>query len=157
MGYVGLRSGLPAELLKLFAVLGGFFLSFSLYGQIGLFLASVSFLSLPWAEALSLITLVVLLYLGLTRLGRLLEPFIKVAFNERINSVGGLVLGLIRGGLVASILLVILLELPSNYLERLIRGRSLTGKSVSEIAPTVYDGLLEVPRWIVDKIEPLEK
>ena len=57
MGYVGFRLGLPAEIIKVVGVVGGFFLSFRYYQTLGGTLPGRTFLRVEWAEALMMVSL----------------------------------------------------------------------------------------------------
>jgi len=139
MGYIGFRLGLSSELIKLVGVIVGFFVSFGCYQGLGDFVARETFLSTEWAGTLVMMGLVAGVYLGVTVFLRTLERWVKIGFQERLNQVGGLLAGICRGGLVASILLVALRQLPSERLFSSIEEKSLTGATVSRVAPKVYD------------------
>jgi len=146
MGYIGFRLGLGVELVKLAGTVGGFFLSFRVYQAVGDFLASKTFLSTEWAAALSMSVLTVAGYFVLTRLLRLLEHLAKLTFDKKIDRLGGLLIGMARGLLTASVVLTILLQLPSPYLQAAIQEKSVSGKTVSRMAPAVYDTLNQLSR-----------
>lgn len=139
MGYVGFHGGLSSELVKLTAVVAGFFLSFRYYQTLGDFLAEQTFLRVEWAAALALVAGMVVTYLLLTRVLRLMEKLVQVSFETRLNQMGGLVVGLVRAGLVTSVLLVTLRQLPSESLAASIEQHSLTGPVISRLAPAIYD------------------
>lgn len=139
MGYVGFQIGLSSELIKLAGVGCGFFVSFGYYQGLGDALAEKTFLSMEWAAALVMVSLVSAIYFGLTRLLRLGEKFVQLTFQSTLNQLGGLLVGIFRAGLVASVILVALRQLPSPALASSIEEHSLTGHAISRIAPTIYD------------------
>ena len=145
MSYIGFRLGLSSELVKLAAVVGGFFVSFRYYQGVGDFVAHQTFLSTEWAGALVMVGLIAGVYIGVILVMRLLERLAQLTFHAKVNQVGGLLVGLVRGGLVASVILVALRQLPSSYLAASIEERSLTGPIVSRMAPAVYD---TVTPWV---------
>ena len=145
MGYIGFRLGLGSELVKLSGLMGGFFVSFRYYQGFGDAMARRTFLRPEWAAALAMVILVGVTYFVVSRCLRLLEHLIKVSFEERLNQVGGLLVGLLRGTLVTSVVLVVCQQLPSPYMQESITEHSLSGAAVSRAAPFVYDVLRALP------------
>ena len=145
MGYIGFRLGLGCELVKLTGLTGGFFVGFRYYQGFGDAMAKRTFLRPEWAAALAMVILVLVTYFVLTRGVRLLEHLVKVNFEDRLSQVGGLLVGLLRGMLVTSVVLVICQQLPSPYMQESITEHSLSGGTVSRAAPVVYDALRTLP------------
>lgn len=141
MGYIGFRLGLSVELLKLSGTVGGICVGFRYYQAAGDWVAAYSFLSTEWASTLAMGVLVVAGYFGVTRLFRLGERLVQMSFEKRVNQVGGLAAGLVRGALVASVVLVACMQLPAPHLQESIDPHSVSGKAVSKMAPAVYDTL----------------
>ena len=142
MGCIGFKLGLSAEMVKMAGAVGAFFVSYRFYQELSNGLASWSFLSIEWAAALMMAILVVLGYLAITQLLRRLEKVMQVTFQAKLNKLGGLVAGVARGALVASVILVICSQLPSPYLNASIMERSFSGSLVSRTAPALYDALV---------------
>jgi len=149
MGYVGFQIGLLSELVKLTALTVGFFVSFRNAQAWGSAVASRTFLSEDWAVAFTLVLSVVGIYWLATRALRFLDRFAQVNVLEKLDQVGGLGLGCIRGVLTASVLLVVLQQLPSAYLKESINQHSLSGSSVVRTAPAVCDFLSALPRRLL--------
>ncbi len=146
MGYIGFRVGLEAELIKLAGLTGGFLVGFRYYQEWGDVIAGHTFLGVEWAAALALAFLAVGVYLAVTRLLGYFGSLVKVSFQDRFAQVGGLLAGLLRALLVASVVLVGFQQLPSQTLQASIEEHSLTGHGVSRMAPVVYDALCSVPQ-----------
>lgn len=140
MGYIGFRLGLYAEFIKLAALAGGFFVAFRYHAGAGGWVAQRSFLTVEWANALMLSIFLVGGYVLVTRALRLLEKVMQVTFEQRVSRLAGLGAGLVRGMATASILLVILGQLPSPYLKASIEERSVSGRVIQRVAPAVYAG-----------------
>ncbi len=153
MGYVGFRLGIGAELIKLVGLTAGFFLSFRFYQGLGDALAERSFLSPEWALVLVMVALAAGGYFLVTRALRLLERLVKVSFQERFNQVGGLIVGMGRGLLVASLFLVACQQLASSRMQESIQQNSWSGRWVSRAAPAVYDTLRLLPRRVLARVE----
>jgi len=141
MGYIGLQLGLGSELVKLTGLVGGFFVSFRYYQGVGDLMAQRTFLRPEWAAALAMVLLLALTYFAVTRVLRLMEPLVQVSFEKRLSQAGGLVVGLGRGILVTSVVLVLCQQLPSPYMQESITQHSLTGGAVSRAAPALYHTL----------------
>ncbi|MBI3322755.1 MAG: CvpA family protein [Candidatus Omnitrophica bacterium] len=153
MGYVGFKSGMSAELVKLVALIAGFFVSFKYYQGMGDALAGASGLPTEWAAALTMAVTVIVLYFVVTRLLRLSEKLVQVTFAKQINSAGGLAAGVLRGLLTASVLLTALLQVPAPYLQASILEHSMSGQGVSRAAPVVYDALAGLPARLLSGTE----
>ena len=67
----------------------------------------------------------------------------RVEFVPAVESNGGLILGLIRGVIIASLILVILVWLPFAQLKKAIAKDSYLGPVVLEISPTIHDSLIK--------------
>ena len=142
MGYIGFQMGLFVELIKLLGVVSGFFVSFRYYQRIGDWISIKTHLSVEWAGAITMVVLVIVVYLVVTRILHLIEKVMQVSFQNKINKAGGLLAGLIRAGLITSVILVVCQQLPSPYLMASIERRSLSGNVLSHMAPKVYDSVM---------------
>ena len=145
MGYVGFQAGLGTELVKTGGLVAGFFVSFRIYQGWGDSLAGWIHLSAEWAGALAMTLWVILVYLAVTRLLGVLGKLVQVNFQEKVGRFGGLLVGMGRGLLTASVILVICQQLPSPHIQASIEEHSFSGRFLSRAAPAVYDGLNRVP------------
>ena len=156
MGYVGFKSGMSAELLKLAGLVVGFFVSFKYYQRIGDELAGGAGLRAEWAAVLTMAFLVAVIYFAVTRLLRLTEKLVQVTFAKQVSEAGGALIGAFRGLLAASVILVIFLQIPAPYLQASILEHSWSGKVVSRAAPLVYDTLSALPGRLLSGVERKE-
>lgn len=145
---------MSAELIKLVALVAGFFVSFRYYQQMGDMLAGGTGLSTEWASAVVMAFLVAVVYFAVTRLLRLSERMVQVTFAKQLNEAGGALMGALRGMLVASVLLVIFLQIPAPALQASILEHSWSGKAVSRAAPLVYDGVTALPGRLLSGMGP---
>ena len=153
LGYMGIRQGLGEELVKLTAVLVGLFVGFRWYQYVGDWVAGHTTLSHEWAGAAMLVALVFLPYLVTGFLLRLLQKLVTLQFAQPVNQAGGAVASVARAGLVMSIALVTLQQLPSDYLRASIEERSFSGRYVARLAPAVYDA---ISPWMTHHIPGVE-
>lgn len=98
-----------------------------------------SFLTEPWVGVLSFVVLWAGGYLLFTWGLRLIEKLAQVSFQETLNKVGGLLVGLLRGAMVLSVLFILLRQLPSPYLTASIEQHSMSGRFLVRVAPKVYE------------------
>ncbi|MFA6078394.1 MAG: CvpA family protein [Candidatus Omnitrophota bacterium] len=68
----------------------------------------------------------------------LLNKIVKMQWHPLIEKFGGLILGIARASVVASLVLAVLALTPLPYLQRSIRDKSLTGVYFLRIGPSIY-------------------
>ncbi len=68
----------------------------------------------------------------------MVDKMIKVTWHPAIESLGGLIAGILRAAVVASLVLIIIAMVPASYLQRSIRDKSLMGMTFLSIGPVVY-------------------
>lgn len=68
----------------------------------------------------------------------ILDKIVKVSWNPLIEKFGGLLAGIIKGGLVVSAILIVMVLTPLSYLKMSIMEKSLTGMYFLRIGPGVY-------------------
>jgi len=100
----GFFKGLILSLASLIGLIAGLYVSWHFSDYVAQQLASVVSLSGAILKVLSFILTFVLIVFLVHLLGLLLEKVIKVAGLGFVNKLGGLLLGLIKGGLLVSIL-----------------------------------------------------
>ena len=154
MGYVGYSLGLSAELVKLAGLCTGFFVSFHYYQGLADALASRTPLRVEWASVVVMTGLVVAVYLLVSWGLRLLEKLVKLAFQSNLEQIGGVVFGIVRGVLVASLILAILRQLPSPYVNASIEEHSSTGPVVVKAAPALYDAGMPIVSRLAGLVRP---
>ena len=143
-----------AELARLVGLTVGFFIGFRYYQGVGDVVARNSFLGVEWAAAVAMMGLVLAGYLAVLLLLRFVGKVVQVTFQPKIGQAGGLLVGLLRGVLVSSVILVVCQQLPSSYLQASIQEHSLTGRTVSRMAPAAYDFISAVPGQVVRVLQP---
>lgn len=151
--YVAFQSGLSHEIFPLFATAGTLVLSLHYYHPIAVFL-NQNAMRLP-VQLLDLLSfLVLLLGLGIVFkfIGVFVDKVIKVTWHPVVEKFGGLVIGMLRACVVASIVLAILVLIPLPYLQKSIRDRSMTGMYFLGIGPGIYSKVSRILPTM--KIEP---
>ena len=142
MSYVAFSDGLSHEI---FPFLGSIIIvvaGLHYYARIGAFI-SANLLNIPVeiSNFFGFLALVIVLGLVLKFIKSLLEKLIKVQWHPVIEKFGGLIVGIMRAYITASIILMLFALMPLSYLQWSIRDKSLTGKYVLAAGPEIYERL----------------
>lgn len=143
IGYVSLKKGLPVEIFKLLGTLTATFLSLHYYFSISLFLQQRFFNKkepLLILEFFVFLVLVISGYLIFVLLRNIFYRFIKMQAVSYLDKWGGLVLGTIRGVLLVSLIIFMLVFSGVNYFETRVK-HSFLGRRLFNIAPATYSWL----------------
>jgi len=152
MSYVAFQDGLSHEILP---VIGSvFMIVFSLhyYQKISSFLYDIGFV-VPILLLNPVIFLALNLLIGLLFrvLKSIIDNVIKVSWHPLIEKFGGLIAGLTRGVVLASMVLIFLVIIPLPYLQRSMREKSLTGMYFLRVGPELYEKMsLVLPAMRLD-------
>ena len=68
----------------------------------------------------------------------IVDKIIKVTWHPAVESLGGLIFGMLRAAVVTSLVLIIIAMVPASYLQRSIRDKSLMGMTFLSIGPVMY-------------------
>lgn len=152
--YVGLKSGFSWEIFKFIGLTFAMVLSLMKYKLLSNFLGAHSILPghLTDLISLSFIFLASLLAFALLRL--ILARIIQVQVSERLDSLGGALLGFARGWVFSSLLLGVFIQFPIPYLKNSIEVRSASGKAVLRAAPLIYEMALKFFPKAASSISP---
>ena len=156
--YAGYRGGFGREIGRLISIVVGIVVSFQNYRPLGNFISSHSFVPSLYSNIISFIFLLVIVALVVKLLMAVIRQLMRVEFVPAVESNGGLILGLIQGVIIASLVLVILVWLPSARLKKAITKNSYLGPIVLEISPAIHDSLIRFfsENDITTAIESLE-
>ncbi len=139
-GYIGLSRGFSVELFKIIGAIASVILSLLYYKIAGEWVARNSFLSLPTANflAISVIIFALLFIFRILRilLFKVLHLELLCVFLERS---GGVILGVARSLIWASLLLFVLTLPPITYLRESVEARSLVGPYVKQISAKIVE------------------
>ncbi|MDD5552981.1 MAG: CvpA family protein [Candidatus Omnitrophica bacterium] len=155
VAYVALKNGFPAELFKLLGTLFAIYLSLHYYVDLSDYLTGqVKINFLPEYLALfSFAALALFGYFSFAFLGRLLSRFMQMEAAPKLNKWGGLILGLARSFLLASLIIFSFVVIPLGYFKHSVRD-SYYGKRLLAIAPGAYTWLWQS---VVSKFRGSEK
>lgn len=151
---MGLRRGLSGELFRLLSTLIVLVVSLRLYLPCGAFLVDNSRLAdnPEMAYALAFTSLAVGLELVLFILRMILCLLAKITFNEKIDRGAGGVAGLLRGLLMAGLIVYAVGLWPQASLRELFVNNSLVGRNLFKYAPGAVEKIREI-RPAVDGVQ----
>jgi uncharacterized membrane protein required for colicin V production len=142
--YIAAKCGFPAELFKLLGTLSAIFFAFHNY--IPASNSVVNLLKLKeipiYVDFVMFLSLAIFGYIIFIAVRRLFSLFIKMEAVALLNKWGGLVLGIFRAVILASLVLCLLTISGFEYFKRSIEF-SYSGSKIVKIAPAVYKGLWE--------------
>lgn len=136
--YMGARDGLTMELFKFLGVLTGLVVALHLYNKAAdIFIANFN---LPqWlCESLSFIVITQIIRLIFTYGIAMILKIMSIQFLPQLEKLGGGILGFARGFILSGTLLVMLILLPSAYLDSSIYDKSLSGKFIIKACEKTY-------------------
>ena len=138
--YVSLQDGLSHEILPLVGSVCMLLVSLYYYNKIALFFQNNG-LNLP-IDVLNLagfILSAICVGLLFRLIKAVIDKIIKVSWHPLIEKFGGLLAGVVRGVILACIIITIIALIPLPYLQRSVRDRSMTGNYFLRIGPAIYD------------------
>ena len=142
IGYVSTKTNIYSEVFKLLGTVAAIYISFHYYASLSATLTTRLNLKVA-EESLSFLCFIILAVLGywaLAFLRKFFQRFIKMEASPQLNKWGGLVLGVARGFMLASMLVFILTLAPSGYVAKSVNG-SYSGKRIFRIAPDIYGAI----------------
>ena len=150
--YVGYRSGLFPELLRIAAYVITVIVTFHYYELLAEQVTLKTFLNLPTATAVSFVVLLVTVF-GVTKIITMLFlKLLKIGEGGFFYRLIGLGVGVCRWVILLSLGFMLIDMLPLAALKSDIHDRSVVGPRVSQIAPLLFGFLSHIsPQLAVDK------
>jgi len=140
MSYVAFREGFTHEIFPLIGTTFVMVFSLHYYGKFGEIISRELFnASIQFANFASFVMIAVVLTTICKLLNTLLNKILKMQWNPIIEKFGGLILGVVRASITASLILTVLSLTPLPYFQWSIRDKSLTGVYVLGIGPSIYE------------------
>ena len=150
--YVGYKSGLFPEILRIAGYLVTVLVTFRYHEALAQTLTLKTFLNMTTASAVAFFLLLAGVFVVTKLITLLLLRLLKVGEGGFFYRLAGAVLGACRWVIILSLLFMLIEYLPLAALKTDIRSRSVSGNRVAEIAPTLFNFLsslspqLAVPR-----------
>ncbi len=139
--YMGFTRGFTEELPRLLSVVGVIVLTYYNYSRLGQFLPQDSLMPQEIACRVAFVSLVIALALFFKLLCVLSRLIIKVSGPALFERVAGVILGGLRGLLLASILLSTLKQVFVSYVAYSIESGSWLGSKVAGLSAEIYNWL----------------
>ncbi|MDO9541986.1 MAG: CvpA family protein [Kiritimatiellia bacterium] len=138
---MGLRRGLSGELFRLLGTGLVLAIGLSFYEDFGLMIANHSRLTQNQEMAVALAFLLIVAVMGICffLLRIVLTLLMQVKFNDAFDRPAGGVAGILRGGLIAVLLIFAVGLWPNEKIRSLITVDSYAGKTVFRFAPVVTE------------------
>ncbi len=144
ISYVAFQEGLSHEIFPLIGTVATLVIALHYYVKIGLLICqNLAKIPVDLANLLSFLVLIIVIGLILKVLRVVLDKVIKITWHPLIERFGGLVFGVLRGSVVASMVLTFIVLMPLSYLQWSVRDRSLVGMHFLRIGPTIYAKVLK--------------
>lgn len=136
--FQGKKRGLSVEIIAVIVAFLSWIIALHFYQPFGQSINTWFLVSLPAAGAVAFIGFGLgLLFFG-TVLGRLLKRVMKLSFTSNIEKIGGLFMGGLRGGVVTAIIVVSLVLVPADFLQREVYTNSLFGNYLVALSPKMH-------------------
>lgn len=139
--YVGYRSGLFPELLRIVGYVITVAVTYRFYESLAQTLTLKTFLNLTSATAVAFIALLVAVFIIVKLLTFILLKLLKVGKGGFFYGIIGLIVGACRWVILLSMIFMIIEYLPLDSLKKDIHERSFAGPKISMIAPVIFDFL----------------
>jgi uncharacterized membrane protein required for colicin V production len=139
--YVGYRSGLFPELLRIAGYVITVAVTFRFYETLAQTLTLKTFLNLTSATAVAFITLLIVVFVVVKLLTFILLKILKVGEGGFFYRLIGLIVGACRWVILLSLIFMCIDYLPMESLKKDIHERSVVGPKVATIAPVIFDFL----------------
>jgi len=137
--YVGFRRGLSMELFRFLGLVVSGFAAFYYFKPFGNIITLNTGVSQAVAEAIAFLVVLICGILIFRLLGTASRKIMQLAFAANIDAAGGLICGVLKGVIIASFAVVLMQQVPSEYISDSIELRSFTGPYLSKIATGVYE------------------
>lgn len=154
--YVASKTGLPAELFKLFGTLVSIFLSFHYCTRLSnLVSLNIGTAKVPIGllDYFMFLALAISGYMIIVLLRNLFFRLIKMEAVSTLNRWGGLIVGTLRGFLLTALAIFILVFSGNSYMESSVKS-SFSGNYFLSVGPATYTLVWD---GIVSKFSPADK
>jgi uncharacterized membrane protein required for colicin V production len=142
--YVGYKSGVFSEFLRILAYLVTFVAAFKLHDPIAQQLTLNTFLNGAAARVAAFAAVFVPAFVATFVVRKLVLQLLKAGEGGVFQKILGAVLGACRWIAVLSLLYMAIDQSPLKQLQTDVHERSLTGQAVSRVAPALFGFLVQV-------------
>ncbi|HRZ87574.1 MAG TPA: CvpA family protein [bacterium] len=136
--YVGYRTGLSQEFFRFLALAGAYYAALVMHSGAARFIVDHSLITERWALLMSFIVIASAVFVLVIIGFRILQKWVRLEFENRLNVWGGAIAGGVRGLIVISIILFAVFFIPDRFVKRQIYDNSYLGHYAIESMPKVY-------------------
>ena len=137
--YIGFSRGFTPEIPRLICAFLTVVLSYQFCGEIGQFLSRYPVIRSESIDALAFIALVAFFAILSKVICMIYRIVMKASGPHMFESVGGFILGFVRGVVIASLLLICTQYIMPDYVERSIEKGSIVGSKLILVAPKINE------------------
>jgi len=139
MIYISFTDGLSHGIFPLFGSILKLVLALNFYGKLGFVLNStVNAIPVSLCNLIGFLVIIIIVGIALKFLRVMVDAIIKVTWHPVIEKFGGMLVGVLRGCIASSIILVLLALIPLSYLQWSIKDKSLCGVFFLRVGPEIY-------------------
>jgi len=136
--YVGFRHGLSMELFRFLGLIVSGFAAFYYYAQLADILTLNTSVPPALANTISFLGILVFGVMLFRMLGALTRKIMQLSFTANFDSVGGIICGFFKGIVITSFIVVLLQQVPSQYMRDSIESTSFSGQYFVKISSAIY-------------------
>ena len=137
--YIGYTRGFSAEVPRFLSLFGVIVLTYLYYNKLGQFLSDKTLLNTDVARNIAFIVLVIGTAIFFKIICILIRMVLRVSGPHLFEVIGGVIIGIIRGFLLASLILTSLQFLGISYFKKSIYEDSYLGGKVANLSPKTFE------------------
>ena len=138
VSYIAFKNGFFPEFFRSIGLLSAFIISFNNYASLSNFLSTHAKWTGPRPDIISFLFIFLALLFIFKIVAVLARMFMGSSDLSMPNRVAGLVLGIGRAILLASLIFTLFFNGPFEYLSESTSDRSFSGRYVLQVAPSLY-------------------
>ncbi|OQX59543.1 hypothetical protein DRQ00_02370 [candidate division KSB1 bacterium] len=135
----GILNGFIRQILGLVGLIISLVLAIRWMSNVAAVIVHYTGFSAQIATAVGFVGLFLLLYLGCIGLARLLRKIMQLAMLGWLDRLGGGTLGLVKGGILVSVLVLVMTIIPFGVSVRKLEHESLLFRPMQRVAPSVFN------------------
>jgi membrane protein required for colicin V production len=137
--YVSMNEGLSREIFPLISSVACLVLAIRYYFKLGSMLHdSAPLIPLSIFNLVSFLAIAILSGFALNFVNTLINGIVKVTWHPFIERFGGILAGMLKGMVITSTVLILLVLIPLSYFQVSVKDRSLSGMFFIGIGPGIY-------------------
>lgn len=143
LAWTAVKTGLVTEVFKLLGTIAATYLSFHYFTSLADFMRGGKVskgINLEFLDFFAFVVLVLVGYIFFLVARLAFSRFIKAEAVPRLNKIGGLILGLVRGFIFSSLIVFMLVICSVSTISDMAKA-SYSGKKIVKISFTLYNGM----------------